>query len=227
MAAGSTIAAFWDLDGTLIEGAITGYLVRHLIENGRMQKRRLASMAAYNLLYKLNLLTPEGIHRAAAELVVGWPIAEAEAVMSEVMERYVHRHVYAEAVERIAWHRAEGHVQAVVTGGPEFSSRLLAQKLGIPHVLASHTPIRDGKIAPDFSPADLCFGEEKAVRVRAFAEVHGIDLAQSFAYSDSRSDLPLLQVVGHGNAVNPQWLLHRRARAEGLPVLRFRERMAW
>lgn len=227
MAARSAIAAFWDLDGTLIEGAITGYLVRHLIARGRMQKRRLASMAAYNLLYKLNLLTPQNIHRAAAELVVGWPIAEAERVMAEVMERHVHRHVYAEAVERIAWHQAQGHVQAVVTGGPEFAARLLSAKLGIPHVLASRTPIRDGKIAPDFAPEDLCFGEEKAVRVRAFAEEHAVDLARSYAYSDSRSDLPLLQVVGHGNAVNPQWLLERRARAAGLPVLRFRARMAW
>jgi HAD superfamily hydrolase (TIGR01490 family) len=225
--AGPAIAAFWDLDGTLIEGAVTGYLVRHLVARGRMQKRRLAVMAAYNLLYKLNLLTPAGIHRAAADLIVGWPMAEAERVMAEVMDLHVHRRVYAEAVERIRWHRDQGHVQAVVTGGPEFAARLLAERVGLTHVLGSRTPVRDGRIAADFSPADLCFGEAKVSRVRAFAREHGVQLSQSYAYSDSRSDLPMLREVGFAHAVNPQWLLQRRARREGIPVLRFRERMAW
>lgn len=223
----ATVAALWDLDGTLIEGAVTGYLLRHLVQSGRVQKRRLLVMGGYNLLYKLNLLTPAGIHRAAADLVVGWPIDEAQRVMEEVMARHVHRKVYAEAVERIRWHEAQGHVQAIITGGPEFAARLLAQKLGIAHVLGSRTPIRDGKIAPEFSPADLCFGEAKVARVREFARAQDVDLSRSYAYSDSRSDLPLLREVGFAHAVNPQWLLERHAVREGIPVLRFRARMAW
>jgi len=224
--AGPAVAAFWDLDGTLIDGAVTGYLVRHLVARGQMQKRRLAVMAAYNVLYKLNLLTAEGIHRAASNLVVGWKIDDAQRVMAEVMAEHVHRNVWAEAVDRIRWHKSQGHVQAVVTGGPEYAARLLSDKLGIEHVLASRTPIRDGRIAPDFSPEDLCFGEAKVGRVRAFAAERGVDLSQSYAYSDSRSDLPMLREVGHAHAVNPQWLLSRRARREGIPVLRWRERIA-
>src|SRR6185312_1501102 len=112
--AGPAVAAFWDLDGTLIDGAVTGYLVRHLVARGQMQKRRLAVMAAYNVLYKLNLLTAEGIHRAASNLVVGWKIDDAQRVMAEVMAEHVHRNVWAEAVDRIRWHKSQGHVQAVV-----------------------------------------------------------------------------------------------------------------
>lgn len=223
----SNVAAFWDLDGTLIRGAVTGYLLRHLVARGRIQKRRLFVMGGYDLLYKLNLLTPEGIHRAAADLVIGWPIDEAERVMEEVMQQHVHRNVYAEAVDRIRWHDSQGHVQAIITGGPEFAARLLARKLGIPHVLGSRTPIRDGRISHEFSPADLCFGHAKVGRVRAFAEAQGVDLSRSYAYSDSRSDLPLLREVGFAHAVNPQWLLQRHAVREGIPVLRFRARMAW
>ena len=220
-------AAFWDLDGTLIDGAVTGYLVRHLVGIGRMSHRKLASLVGYDILYKLNLLTPAGIHRAARDLVVGWPVEEAERVMAHVVDNHVHRNVYAEAVERIGWHRAQGHVQAIITGGPEFAARRLADRLGIEHVLASRTPVRDGRIAPEFSAEDLCFCARKVTRVRAFAGEHGVALAESYAYSDSRSDLPLLREVGFGHAVNPQWLLERHANKLGIPVLRFRARMAW
>jgi len=223
--ADQVVAALWDLDGTLIDGAVTGFLVRHLVASGRLRRRRLASMAGYNLLYKLNLLTPAGIHRAAADLISGWPVAEAERVMAQVVDAQVRRQVFAEAVERIAWHRARGHVQVVVTGGPEFAARRLADHLGIAHVLASRTAIRDGRISGEFAPDDLCFGAQKVTRVRAFAAAHAVDLARSYAYSDSRSDLPLLREVGFGHAVNPQYLLARHAARSGIPVLRFRSKV--
>ncbi len=221
------VAAFFDLDGTLIDGAISGYLLAHLVGQGRLPARRLASMAGYNLLYKMNLLSARSIYRAAAELVVGWPIEEANQVMALVMERSVHRRVYAGAIERIEWHRAQGHLLVVVTGAPEHGAKMLCDRLEIPHVIGTRAPVREGRIAAEFSVEDLCYGEGKVVRVRAFAEEQGIDLRSSYAYSDSRSDLPLLQAVGRGHAVNPQWLLERQARERGMPVLRFREFATW
>jgi HAD superfamily hydrolase (TIGR01490 family) len=219
-------AAFFDLDGTLIEGAISGYLLRHLVWMGRIPKRRLASMAGLNVLYKLNLLTPETVYKVAQEMVVGWSLEEIDRVMTSVMER-VNRRVYAGAIERIEWHRAQGHLLAVVTGGPEHGARLLCERLAIPHVIGTRAPVRNGRITGEFSVADLCYGEGKVVRVHAFARQFDVDLAKSYAYSDSRSDLPLLQAVGHAHAVNPQWLLEREAQKHGMPVLRFREFAAW
>jgi HAD superfamily hydrolase (TIGR01490 family) len=180
-------------------------------------------MAGYNVLYKLNMLTPESLHKLAVEMVVGWPIDEANQLMAEVTERHIRRKVYAGAIERIEWHRAQGHVLAVVTGAPEYGATLLCSLLGIDHVIGTRTPIVNGVVADTFSIDDLCFGEGKVRRVNAFALTHDVDLERSYAYSDSRSDLPLLRSVGHGHAVNPQYLLERQARSAGMPVLRFKE----
>lgn len=216
------IAAFFDLDGTLIEGTLAAYLLRHLVKVGRVPARQVARAGALGLLYKLDLLTPEEIHRASSGWVVGWEAAEAERLMAEVFARDVRPRIYAGAAERVAWHREQGHALAIVTTSPESGARHVADVLGIPHVLGSRTPVVEGRISDGFRPEDLCFGPAKVTRVQAFAAEHGIDLAASWAYSDSRSDLPLLLAVGHAKAVNPQWLLERAARAEGIEVMRFR-----
>ena len=125
--------------------------------------------------------------------------------------------IYPEAEELVRKHEADGHVVAIVSGATKFVVRPLAQRLGIEHLLYTRLEVEDGCFTGRVIEP-ICFEEGKIYWLQQFIEEHGIDLAKSWFYTDSITDLPLLDLVGHPVATNPDPLLYRAAVRRRWPV---------
>jgi HAD superfamily hydrolase (TIGR01490 family) len=120
----------------------------------------------------------------------------------------------------VARHRAAGDLLAVLSSSSQYASEPLAGHLGIPHVLCTRLQAEAGVFTGGVD-GPVCFGRGKVRVAEAFAREHDVDLSASWFYTDSYSDLPMLERVGHPVAVNPDFRLRRHARARGWPVLQW------
>ncbi len=125
--------------------------------------------------------------------------------------------IYPEAVELARQHKAEGHVVAIISGATRFVVRPIADRVGIEHTLYTRLEVEDG-IFTGRVIEPICFEEGKIYWLQQFIEEHGIDLAKSYFYTDSITDLPLLNLVGHPVVTNPDPLLYRTAVKRRWPV---------
>ena len=122
---------------------------------------------------------------------------------------------------RVRAHQARGDVVALLTSTTNYLADPLAEDLGIEHRIVTRLLVQDGRFTGEVE-RPLCYGAGKIHWARAFAERHGIDLDASFFYTDSVTDLPMLEIVGHPRVVNPDPLLRRTARKRGWQVLQLR-----
>ncbi len=135
----------------------------------------------------------------------------------EAFDTVLRRSVYPEARSLVQRCREVGDV-VIVSGALDFLMKRLADYLGATHVIANRLEIKDSR-ATGRMLRPVVAGPEKARLVREHAREHGHDLAECFAYSDSYSDVPMLSVVGHPCAVNPDAKLARLARTYDWPVI--------
>jgi len=215
---GRRTAAFFDIDHTLI-GADSGILfVRYLIGRGAMRWRDLLGPAYYTVLYRLNWLDINAVYRRYQRWVRGRSHAEMEQVCQEWYAACVRPVIYPKMVSAIDEHRRAGHVVAILSSATAYVAEPLARELGIEHVLVNRLIVKDGQLTGD-AVLPLCWGAGKTHWAQRFAEEHGIDLQQSYFYSDAISDLPMLEMVGQPRVVNPDRLLRRQAQRRGWPIL--------
>jgi putative phosphoserine phosphatase / 1-acylglycerol-3-phosphate O-acyltransferase len=214
------VAALFDIDGTLIRGAVGGYVFREMRRRRMIPRRKLVTAFGYRLLYSANLATGVDIYRFGYRLLAGMTLEQAKQLTDESMEA-VYRNLYEEGIRAIEEHRSKGHFIAAVTGAPEYGAYLVCKKLGIDHLVCTPTPIEGDRLGTEVNVDRMCYGEGKVRRLHEFARTWGLDLNQSFAYADSASDLPFLAAVGNPRPVNPQVLLSLEARKREWPVLTF------
>ena len=216
------IAAFFDLDKTIIARSSTLAFSRPFFDEGLINRRAVLKSSYAQFLFMLSGMDAdqtEKMRSHLAGLCAGWDTAQVQAIVSETLHDIVDPLVYAEAAELIADHRARGHDVVVVSASGDEVVGPVAAMIGADHHVATRMETRDGLYTGqiDF----YCWGEGKADAIRAMADERGYDLAGCFAYTDSVTDLPLLEVVGHPTAVNPDRALRREAIGRGWPVLRF------
>jgi HAD superfamily hydrolase (TIGR01490 family) len=120
---------------------------------------------------------------------------------------------------QVAAHREAGHVLALLTSATRYLAEPLGADLGIEHHLVSQLVVRDGRFTGEVVQP-VCYGRGKVYWAERFAAEHGVDLAASFFYTDSITDLPLLDRVGHPRVVHPDPRLRRLAQRRGWQVLR-------
>ncbi len=125
--------------------------------------------------------------------------------------------IYPEAERLVSEHRAQGHVVVIVSGATKFVVAPLAERLGIEHTLYTRLEVEDGRFTGRVVEP-LCFEEGKIYWLQQFIEEQGIELAKSFFYTDSVTDLPLLELVGHPVVTNPDPRLYRTAVNRCWPV---------
>jgi HAD superfamily hydrolase (TIGR01490 family) len=155
-----------------------------------------------------------------AELCRGWRVEQVSQIVNETLEELINPYVYAEAAALIGEHRAAGRdIVVVSTSGEELVRPIVAQ-LGITDIIATRMVVEDGRYTGEV--AYYAAGPTKAEAVRELAKTRDYDLSASYAYSDSISDIPLLETVGHPTAVNPDRGLRRAAAERGWQVLEFR-----
>ncbi|HEX5331697.1 MAG TPA: HAD family hydrolase [Cellulomonas sp.] len=215
-------AAFFDLDKTIIATSSATAFSRPFLAGGLLTRRAILRSAYAQLLYLGGGADAGQTERLRAQLshtVTGWDVAQVTEIVERTLHESIDAAVYAEAVALIEEHHAAGRDVVIVSASGSDVVRPIAALLGADQVIASHMQVVDGRYTGgiDF----YAYGENKAVAIRALADRLGYDLDASYAYSDSITDAPMLAVVGHAFAVNPDRGLRRMAAEEGWGVLTF------
>lgn len=221
------VAAFFDLDKTIIASSSALAFSKPLLKEGLINRRAALRSAYAQLVFSLAGADADKTERMRAEvsaLCTGWDVAQVSAIVRETLHDVVDPLVYVEAAELIAQHLADGHDVVVLSATGEEVAAPVAEMLGATRCIATRMEILDGRYSGqvDF----YCYGENKAVAAKQQAAEHGYDLAECFAYTDSSTDIPLLEVVGHPHAVNPDKALRQAAEEQGWPVLSFERPMS-
>ena len=218
-------AAFFDLDKTVISRSSTLALSRPLYRAGMVSRGQLLRGAYAQLVYLLVGADEDKMERlkeGMLQLTRGWDRAQVERLVEDVILEVIDPYVYAEALDLMELHRSEGRRIYIVSSSPEEVVRPLARHFGVSGVIATRAAIgADGRYTGELEY--YAYGEEKAAAVRAVAARTGIDLSSSFAYSDSVTDLPLLEAVGNPVAVNSDKELRKVAEERGWPVRDFHQ----
>src|SRR3954451_6495510 len=215
-------AAFFDLDKTLMEGSSALHFVRAAYKSGMLSKRMLVSSAWANVRFRLNGSTDtqtDELRRWVLDLIAGQREIDLARLGPDVLAGVLPL-VYDEMLHEAWAHQDAGRPAYIVTAASQELAEALARVLVFEGGIGMRSQVRDGVYTgpPDGPPT---YREGKATAIRELAEREGIDLSESFAYSDSESDLPMLRAVGHPVAVNPDAQLLRVAREEGWQVMTF------
>ncbi|HEX6456781.1 MAG TPA: HAD-IB family hydrolase [Solirubrobacterales bacterium] len=216
-------AAFFDLDKTLMAGSSGMQFARIAANQGIVGKRQLLSWVFEHLRYRLRGTTDERtaeVLKVARELISGIPAKTIDRMGPEVMAAILPR-VYPQMLEEVYAHQDAGRPTFIVSAAGNGVVEQLAHVLGMDGGIGTRYEVDgEGKFTGRLD-GPFVYGPGKVKAMEEFAAAHGIDLAESYAYSDSLSDLPMLRAVGHPVAVNPDPPLAEIARAEGWQVLRF------
>jgi len=215
-------AAFFDLDRTLLRRSSALALAGSFRERGLISRRQLAKAAAWQLLFVLRGASHKAVRSAAEDgLVVlrGFTPDEMRELVAEAMEPILRPLVYAEPLQLLEQHRERGEPVYIVSATLQEIVQAIADDLGFDGALGTVCEVVDGEYTGHAVRA--LHAENKAECVRELARSHGFELADCTAYSDSYTDIPLLEVVGHPVAVNPDRRLRRVASERGWPVLEF------
>jgi HAD superfamily hydrolase (TIGR01490 family) len=223
-----TGAAFFDLDKTVIAKSSTLAFSGKLHKAGMLGRRTLVRAAMSQLMYVIFGADEDQLSRvrdAMLQLTKGWDKAEIERLVEEALEEVVTPLVYAEALFLIDEHARAGRDVYIVSASPEEVVRPLARYIGVDKVIATRAKVdAEGRYTGE---VDLyAYGPEKVTAVREVAEAEGISLEDSYAYSDSLTDQPLLELVGHPHVVNPEKKLKELAEERGWPILDFRRQVS-
>lgn len=216
-------AAFFDVDGTLTNTTIVHYYVY-------FRRRRMSRLwgMVWNAIYLLKcayFLVLDKFNRSLLNVVfyrsyAGLPVVEIKAQAEDCDRDLVMPRQFEEAAACVQAHRAAQREVVFVTGSIDFTVAPLARRLGVQSVVAPALLESDGRFTGKLNGAPV--GEaEKARRVKIFSSEHGIDLTRSYAYGDSIADLPMLELVGHPQVVNPDRALAAIARQRGWPMHRW------
>lgn len=217
-------AAFFDIDQTLVRGASSYHIARNLHRRGFFRSQDLLFAARQALIYAVAGEDESRIHRIverAAQAIGGHSVSELLAAGSELVDDLYDHHIFSGTLALLEQHRALGHAVWLLSTSPQEVTDLLAAKVGASGSLGT----RVERVGDTFTPhlaGPVMHGRHKAEAAQRLALEHGWDLADCWAYSDSKSDIPLLRLVGHPVAINPDLTLRDVAEAERWPIFDFR-----
>ena len=215
------IGAFFDMDNTLLSASSGLLYLRYLRQHGYLPLSQWTQIMTWVGLYLAGALRFPAMMSRLMVLSAGSSEAEAWRMSNEWFQAMLRHYIAPGARERVAWHRAQGHPVAIVSASTPYAVHPVAQALDLGEAyLSTRLEVIDGRFTGRVI-APACYDEGKLILARDYAARHGIDLAQSYFYSDSHRDLPLLEAVGHPVAVNPNRRLARLAAARGWPVMCF------
>ncbi|HSV06054.1 MAG TPA: HAD family hydrolase [Candidatus Binatus sp.] len=212
------VAALFDLDGTLIARNSAPLYMKHLRQTGQARRRDVARTLYFLAQYKLGLLDIE----RAMMVSLAWIRGRVEAEVREDCVRWyasmIRPHLLPAMAATVSAHRRAGHVVAILTSATRYLAAPLAADLGIEHILVTQLVVRDGRFTGE-AVRPVCYGDGKMYWAERFAAAEGLELDQSYFYTDSITDLPVLERVGEPRVVNPDPRLRRLALRRGWPVL--------
>ena len=215
-------AAFFDLDKTIIAKSSTLAFSKPFFDQGLLTRRAVLKSSYAQFIFLLNGADHDQMERMRIHMTnmcAGWDVAQVRSIVSETLHNIVTPLVFAEAADLIASHKLLGRDVVVVSASGEEIVAPIARALGATHAMATRMVVEDGKYTGDV--AFYCFGEGKVQAIQELAAREGYPLEYCYAYSDSVTDVPMLEAVGHPSVVNPDRGLRREAVERGWPVLTF------
>ena len=216
------VAAFFDLDKTLLAQSSGLAFARPFYREGLLGRREAIRSGYAQLIFSLsgaNDKVTEGLRRELSRLVTGWDTDTVRRIVNETLGEIVDPLVYIEALDAIDDHKARGHAVVIVSASGSDVVEPIAQWLGAHHWVASDLEIEHGRYTGNIT--FYAHGANKSAAMRQLADTHSWDLASSYAYSDSSTDIPMLEAVGFPHAVNPDSDLRALALERGWPVLKW------
>jgi HAD superfamily hydrolase (TIGR01490 family) len=215
-------AAFFDLDRTLMAGSSAYHFGRAMYKAGQMTRRQIARDAVDQVRFRLRGATDAAVNvllDRVLEAIKGQRVVDLRRLTPDVLAGILPR-VYPQMLAVVRKHQDAGRPAYIATAASHPAAEILAQALAMDGAIGTKWEVEDGFYTGRLD-GPFAYGEGKATRLHEFAAEHVIDLAQSWAYTDAASDLPMLEAVGHPVAVNPDAELAEVAKREGWEVLRF------
>jgi HAD superfamily hydrolase (TIGR01490 family) len=215
-------AAFFDLDKTIIAKSSVMAFGRPFYQGGLINRRAVLKSTYAQFMYLVGGADHDQMERMRAylsQLCKGWNVEHVKAIVAETLHDLIDPLIYEEAAALIEEHHAAGRDVVIVSSSGLEVVEPIGNLLGADHVIATRMAVEHGRFTGEI--AYYAYGPTKAQAVVDLAESQQYDLAESFAYSDSSTDRPLLEAVGHPCAVNPDRTLRKLAVARGWPILDF------
>ena len=209
--------AFFDMDHTVLRDSSGVLYMRFLRSRGQVSSWSLLRSYWYALLYKVGMFDYPAVAVKLAQTAFDQDEAETRALCQRFFDELMVHYVADKAVQRIDEHRARGHLVTLITASTPYVAGPVAAHLGIEEYLCTRMEVVDGRFTGRVR-LPPCYGAHKVDYAQAFAARHEGDLAGAYFYSDSLSDLPLLEAVGHPVAVNPDPRLKRLAGVRGWQI---------
>jgi HAD superfamily hydrolase (TIGR01490 family) len=210
-------AAFFDLDRTLVRCNSGTLWIRWLRKRGEISFFRQLRALGWIAQYKLSMIDMESVVTGVIAEMKGDDEGELREKCLEFTRSQVLEHVTPNALAALERHRKDDHLIAILSSGSPYVTEPVAKHLGIEHVLCTRLGVAGGKLdGTHVRPA--CYGTGKVVWAEKFAQQNDIDLKRSFFYTDSYSDLPMLERVGEKRVINPDTRLRRHAQRVGWSV---------
>jgi putative phosphoserine phosphatase/1-acylglycerol-3-phosphate O-acyltransferase len=204
------VGAFFDMDKTIISENSGSIYMKYRYERGEIDGWDLVKGIGAYLQYKLGVLDILTWTKAMMAEFKGRSEESLVAVADRLFEEMILPSVYPEARRHVEWHHAQGHEVCIVSGAARFLAEPLARHLGVKHLVYTRLEVEDGRFTGRVIEP-ICFGEGKVYWLQQFIEDEGIELSKSYFYTDSITDMPLLDLVGHPMVVNPDPILYRMA----------------
>ena len=216
-------AAFFDLDKTLMAGSSGMHFARVAARTGMISRRQMARWGVDNVRFRLRGATDAQTAVVLAqikELLGGVRERDIAWMAPEVLASIIPR-IYPQMLDEVRAHQEEGRAVFIVSAAGNELVSMLAYVLAMDGGIGTAYEVGPDGLMTGELDGPFMYGEGKVEAMRRFAADHDIDLAESFAYSDSASDLPMLRAVGNAVVVNPDQPLAEIAKAEGWRVMRF------
>ena len=220
-------AAFFDLDKTILAKSSSFAFARPFYREGLIGRSDVVRSAYAQFVYLASGADHdqmETMREYMSKLVTGWDAEKVQAIVGETLDDIVDPMVYEEAVQLIEEHKAAGREVIIISSSGTDIVEPIGQRLGVDLAIGTQVAIEEGQYTGEI--LFYAYGPNKAEAMKTLADERGYDLAESYAYSDSHIDLPMLEVVGHPIAVNPDAELRKIAGENEWPILDFAKPVA-
>lgn len=218
------VAAFFDLDKTIIATSSAFAFGKEFMHNGLITPTEALQLSLAKTSFMMagqSSQQMDATRDQLAKMVTGWSVDEVEAIAQQTMHTVLTPAIYSEARELITYHQAAGHEVIIISASARPLVQLIADELGVDQVVATELAAEDGKFTGEV--LYYCKGPAKAESLDRLAESGRYDLSRSFAYSDSATDIPMLEKVGNPVAVNPDRAMKKHALEHGWDIRTFKD----
>jgi HAD superfamily hydrolase (TIGR01490 family) len=212
---------FFDMDKTLIAGNSGVSFMRYSLLRKKTSRWKVYKAMLDYFRYRLDLLDMPKAYRQTLRDLIGVREEELVQFCQEWFEDAVKGMIYPQARDFLNRHMDQGDVVIIISNSTNYAVEPLARHLGVPYVLATRLEVRDGVFTGEYLEP-LCYGQGKIYWAEKLAGQLGKNLGEGIFYSDSITDLPLLERVRHPRVVNPDLRLRAIAKRRGWPIQTFR-----